>query len=85
VAKGARNRDVAFRYINSCLNPERQANFAKIMTYSPVVKAADKLIPADIKKVLPDPANPDNCIENLEWWADKNEELTKRFKEWQMV
>ena len=85
VVKGARNKEAAFKFMNSCLNPERQAHFASLMTYSPVVKSADKLIPADIKKQLPDATNPDNCIENVEWWADKNEELTKRFKEWQMV
>jgi putative spermidine/putrescine transport system substrate-binding protein len=85
VVKGSSRRDLAFRYMASCLKPERQARFAQIMTYSPSVKAADKLIPPDIKKVLPDATSPDNCIENLEWWADKNEEMTKRFKEWQMV
>ena len=85
VVRKSRNREAAFKFMNSFLNPQRQAHFAKLMTYAPVVKGADKLIPADIKKLLPDPTNPDNCIENVEWWADKNEELTKRFKEWLLV
>lgn len=85
VISKARNKEAAFKFMNSLLNPERQANFAKLMTYSPVVKGADKFIPADVKKLLPDPTDPNNCFENLDWWGDKNEELTKRFKEWQMV
>jgi len=85
VVNKARNKEAAFKFMNSMLNPERQAHFASLMTYAPVVKSAEKLIPANIKKQLPDSTNPDNCVENVEWWVDKNEELTKRFKEWMMV
>lgn len=85
VVQKARNKEAAFKFMNSLLNPERQAHFAKLMTYSPVVKGADKFISPEVKKLLPDPLNPNSCFENVDWWGDKNEELTKRFKEWQMV
>ena len=39
----------------------------------------------EVKKLLPNPLDPNSCFENVDWWGDKNEELTKRFKEWQMV
>lgn len=51
--------------------------------HAPVVKPADKLVSTDVKKQLSDATG--NSIENVEWSADKNEERTKRFKEWRMV
>ena len=67
------------------MRPDRQAHFANIIPYPPTHMDAMKLVTGDTKDWLPNPQGADVCIENIDWWGDKIEELTKRFKEWQIT
>jgi putative spermidine/putrescine transport system substrate-binding protein len=81
----AANPDAAQKLLAFLLRPDRQAHFASIIPYPPTIPAAMKNVKGDTLNYLPDPSAPDVCIENIDWWGDKFEELTKRFKEWQIT
>ena len=67
------------------MRPDRQAQFANEIPYPPTHSEAMKLVTGDTKDWLPNPQAPDVCLENIDWWGDKFEDLTKRFKEWQIT
>lgn len=79
------NPDGAQKLMASFYNPQKQAKFAELMTYPGTMPASMALVKDDIKPWLPDPTAHDACIENIDWWADKFEELEKRYKEWQIT
>jgi hypothetical protein len=66
------------------MRADRQAQFANEIPYPPTHSDAMKLVTADTKDWLPNPMAPDVCLENIDWWGDKFEDLTKRYKEWQI-
>ena len=84
VPKGTQQKDAAMRFIDFTLRPDRQAEFAEIMAYTPTKIAALDLLDAETKKKLPDLSNPNSVIFNDDWWADHLIELEKRFKEWML-
>lgn len=47
--------------------------------------ASMEFVSEEAKPWLPNPQADDACIENIDWWAPHFEELTKRFKEWQLT
>ena len=63
---------------------QKMANFANMITYPGTNPASLELVDPDILPWLPDPTREDACIENVDWWADKIESLTERYKEWQI-
>ena len=84
VVKGAPNRDNAFRYIQLCLEPERQAQFAQGVGYGPVNVAAYDHIPADVARDMPThPANAPLCaVIDAAWEAEHSNEIEERFLQW---
>lgn len=79
------NAEAAQKLLAYMLKPDRQAHFASIIPYPPTIPSAMKMVKGDTLQYMPDPTAPDVCIENVDWWGDKFEELTKRFKEWQLT
>jgi putative spermidine/putrescine transport system substrate-binding protein len=84
VAKGAKNKAGAMQLLNSIIsNPQRQANFFKIISYGPVTKAGYEACDPKLRSMwLPNPNNPNNVVANEKWWGDRYEEVTKRLKAW---
>jgi len=84
VSKSA-NAEAAQRFLAFLTRPDRQAAFASIVPYPPTHLDGMKGVTGDTRNFLPNPQAADVCIENIDWWGDKFEELTKRFKEWQIT
>ena len=78
------NPDGAQRLLGSFTDIQKMANFANMITYPGTNPASLELVDPDILPWLPDPTREDACIENVDWWANKIESLTERYKEWQI-
>lgn len=82
VAKGTRNPAAAMKLVASFVVPERQAHFCNILGYTPIKRAALKLLTPDTLAQQPNLDDPKTCVTNIGWWADNFIEVNKRFKEW---
>lgn len=85
VPKYSRNRDAAMKYLALVLRPDRQADFANRMFFSPNSRKAQPMVVDATKKYLPNMDNPNNIIINDAWWADHFETLQKRFTAWMLT
>jgi putative spermidine/putrescine transport system substrate-binding protein len=85
VLKGAKNRDAAMKHLSFVMRPDRQLHFAELTSYAPVKNAALSKLPAELKAVNPDPNAPMTAINDEFWWEPNLADLTKRFKEWQLI
>lgn len=82
VPRGARNRDAAMRLIDFHLKPERQAAWARIYGYwGSNRKMGDHLSAAERSQII-NFSGDNHVIANVEWWADINAEVQRRFREW---
>ena len=79
------NPEAGQKLLAYLMRPDRQAEFANRIPYPPTISSAMKLVTGETKAWLPDSQAPDVCVENVDWWGDKFEDLTKRFKEWQIT
>jgi putative spermidine/putrescine transport system substrate-binding protein len=78
------NPEGAQKLLAFLFDAQRQANFANMISYPGSIPASMDLVNAEVKPWLPDATADDVCLENLDWWADKFEDLEKRYKEWQI-
>jgi putative spermidine/putrescine transport system substrate-binding protein len=84
--RGSPNRNEAMKLVAFIMRPEQQTLMGNAIAYSPTkLKAIDKCDP-EVKKFFPDMNNPNhlNVTLHMDWWTDKEEDLQKRFKEWQI-
>lgn len=80
--KGTKNRDAAMQYLNFMMKRDVQVELANLTGDAPTYADALPLVNPDVRKWLPDTANPDNLFTNGAWWDGRVDELTIRFKEW---
>jgi putative spermidine/putrescine transport system substrate-binding protein len=84
VPKGAPNAPAAMRFINFCLDPQRQATFSTLYPYGPSNKQAIPLLSPETR--AKQPTAPENLEKQIvfhdEWWASRLTELTDRFALW---
>jgi putative spermidine/putrescine transport system substrate-binding protein len=90
IPKGAKNKDIAKRFINFASEPGRLATQAQLIAYGPMRRSALDLVGkhpvvnVDMKTFLP--TAPDNFKRALRfddsWWNDHGEALGKRFEAW---
>lgn len=82
VVKNAPNKVEAMKFVAFAMKPERQAAFMELLGNLPTSKKALSLMSADARKWMPNMESPNNAILNDEFWADKYDSVTRRFKEW---
>lgn len=84
IPKGSPNRDLATRFIALAVTPERQAEFAKLISYGPTHMKAFNGLDAKVLAQLPTaPANVKDALKfDFRFWSDQGEELEKRFAAW---
>jgi putative spermidine/putrescine transport system substrate-binding protein len=84
VARGAPNRDLAWRFIESATAGQRQATFCARLFYGPANADAFKFIKPEIAKQLP--TYPENSRVTVssdpEWFAANAEKVSERFTQW---
>lgn len=91
IPKGAANVEAAQRFIEFAVQPDRQAAFAKLITYAPTLPQAYDLIPEERQaKLATAPAVKDRVVTvDTDFWASKNadgmlmpEVANKMWQEW---
>lgn len=90
IPKGAPNKDAAMEYIKFATDTQRLADQAKYISYGPARKSSAPLVGLyqDGKTEMGPqmPTSPDNLknalVNNFEFWADRNTELSERFNAW---
>ncbi|AXC50867.1 ABC transporter substrate-binding protein [Paracoccus suum] len=90
VPKGAPNKDAAMQFIAYASDPARQPDLSKYIAYGPPRKSAAENIgmykdgKTEMAPYLPTtPANSASALVNdAEFWADHDGELTERFNAW---
>jgi spermidine/putrescine-binding protein len=80
VVKGAPHQDLAFEYLKwYATHPKEQGAWATKMSYGVASAEAQKLIDPAAAAWLPESHPSDLREANYEWWADNDEEMTKRY------
>jgi len=82
VVKGTKKKNAAMRLLSFIMRADRQAAFADLMPYGPVNVKAAALTNPKVQPWFANPKAPNSVILNPDFWADKEEKLTVRFKEW---
>ena len=84
IPKGAKNRDLAYKYLAYTAEPEVSAQLGRYIPYGPVRADATPFVPKDVLAKLP--TAPDHMkshlVSDVEFWGDQGEDLTKRFNAW---
>ncbi|PBB65230.1 spermidine/putrescine ABC transporter substrate-binding protein [Mesorhizobium sp. WSM4312] len=85
IPKGAKNPDLAYKYLAYISKPENNAKLASYITYGPVRTDAASFVAADALPKLPNA--PDHLagaylVADTEFWGDYGEDLVKRFNAW---
>ena len=84
VPKGAKNKELAMRFIANIMDAQNQAVFARHIPYGPTnTKAFDLLTPEE-RALLPNA--PENSktgtLQNVAYWAESGDAIFRRFNEW---
>jgi putative spermidine/putrescine transport system substrate-binding protein len=84
IPAGTKNLDLAYDFIKFASDPKNMSQQSKYIAYAPTHMDAIALVDPAIAPTLPTyPGNMTTAI-STDWtfWADNNEELTKRFNAW---
>jgi putative spermidine/putrescine transport system substrate-binding protein len=84
IPAGTKNVDMAYDFIKFASDPKNMSQQSKYIAYAPTHADAIALVDPAIAPTLPTfPDNMKTAIPtDLVFWADNNEELTKRFNAW---
>ena len=87
VPKGAKNKELAMKFIQFALDPKRQGyQCGKLIAYGPSNKLAYNYIEKERQKELP--TYPDNLKKqfsfNSEWWRPRLNKLNERWSTWKL-
>jgi len=84
IPAGTPNLDGAYDFVKFASDPKNMSQQSKFISYGPTQIDAIPLIAPEVLKDLPvAPENMKNALPNdPQFWADNNEELTKRFNAW---
>lgn len=84
IPKGSPNRDLAMRFIAFASDPDRQADYARLISYGPTHTKTLSKLDAKVLANLPSaPANAKDALRfDFRFWADQGEVLEKRFAAW---
>ena len=84
IPKGAKNLDLAYKYLAYAAEPEVSAQLGRHIPYGPVMADATPFVPKDVLSKLP--TAPDHMkaylVGDVEFWGDHGEDLVKRFNAW---
>jgi putative spermidine/putrescine transport system substrate-binding protein len=84
IPKGAKNADLAYKFLAYISTPEVGAKLGSFIPYGPVRADATSFVPKDVLPKLP--TAPDHMksylVGDVEFWGDHGEDLVKRFNAW---
>ena len=84
IPKGSPHLDLAYKYLAYVAEPENNARLSQFIPYGPVLRGADKFVPAETNPKLPTAEDhlKNALVIDVEFWSDHGEDLTKRFNAW---
>ena len=84
VPKGAKNKELAMKFIQFTCQAKQQALFSNLITYSPANPKAFELISKERAAILPtSPENIKNVVPgNEDWWGTNFNTMEERWKAW---
>jgi putative spermidine/putrescine transport system substrate-binding protein len=84
VPKGAKNKELAMKFIDYATTAEAQAEFSKLVDYAPTNSKAVDLLPDDVKKRIGLTADSSNkkIVADVNWWAENYDKVNERFEKW---
>ena len=84
VPKGVKDKELAMKFINFAIQPERQANFSKLFPLGPTNSRAFEYLDYEQAKELN--TYPDNfkkqLMLNTEYWQKNEAKIIERWNEW---
>ncbi|MHB0773861.1 ABC transporter substrate-binding protein [Bradyrhizobium sp. 1.29L] len=82
VLKGTKRKEAAMRFLEFVTRNAQQAAIGTKLGFSPMTKGAERLVSDEAKRWFPNPDNPKSLVAQDKYWAEKDQVLEKRFKEW---
>lgn len=82
VGKGTKQKEAAMKLLAHVIQPDTQAAFTKYIWATPNAKGALEKVPAEIRAMMPDPANKAHVVVSDAYWAENFASLNARFSEW---
>ncbi|MBM6593109.1 ABC transporter substrate-binding protein [Microvirga pudoricolor] len=84
ILKGTKKLDLAQKHLAFQLRPDRQAHFAELTSYTPTKTEAIAKLSKELLELSPDLNGPKTAMSDEIWWSTRFDELTRRYKEWQL-
>lgn len=85
VLRGSRNKEAAMRLLNHIVSRDSQIAMTNQTGMAPLIQGVMNDVDPKVRSWLPDPMDKNNVITDIDWWAEHEEELGLRFKEWLQV
>ncbi|PSJ55545.1 ABC transporter substrate-binding protein [Kumtagia ephedrae] len=83
VPKGAKNKDLAMKFLAAATSPSAQASFAEASGYAPINTAAKAEMPEEVVKSLPDAFVDGQINLDMNYWAENRDAIATRWYAWQ--
>jgi putative spermidine/putrescine transport system substrate-binding protein len=83
VPKGAKNKDLAMKFLAAATSPSAQASFAEASGYAPINTAAKAEMPEEVVKSLPDAFVDGQINLDMNYWAENRDSIATRWYAWQ--
>ena len=83
VPKGAKNKEAAMQFIALATSALPQSDMAVVTGYAPINLGSPALMPPDVAKTLPDQQKASQVNADMNYWAEKRDEIGKRWYAWQ--
>ncbi|EHK53869.1 ABC transporter substrate-binding protein [Allomesorhizobium alhagi] len=83
VPKGAKNKDLAMKFLAAATSPKGQASFAEASGYAPINTAAKAEMPEDVVESLPDAYVEGQINLDMNYWAENRDAIAERWYAWQ--
>lgn len=82
VLKGTKHRAAAMKLVSYFLRPDQQAAFCNLTGYSPIRRAAMKLLTPETLAKQPKMDDPNTAYVDGHWWASNFDKVNQRYQEW---
>lgn len=83
VPRGAKNKDVAMKFIAQATSDSAQAQFATATGYAPINLESNMLMDSDLRNSLPDMQADTQVNADMRYWAQHRDEIGTRWYAWQ--
>ncbi len=84
VPKGAKNKDLAMKFLAEATGAKAQADMASLTNYAPTNVKSAALMDPKVAATLPDKFTTTQINLDMSYWAEHRDEIAKRWYDWQV-